>query len=96
MKSMNQPSKALQSYTPHTSRPDNNSLNSNSRTTQSSNSTYNTKSLSILQFNIKSIRKQKAELECVPDQHKIDMATIQETKMEKAHKIQSVRQLHNT
>ena len=61
--------------------------NNNPQTTQSSKPTNKTKSLNILQFNINSIRKQESELEHVLDQHKIDMATIQETKLEKAHKI---------
>ena len=39
-----------------------------------------------MQFNVNIFRKQKAELENVLDQHKLDIATIQETKLEKAHK----------
>ena len=50
------------------------------------NTTKYTNSLSVLQFNINNICKQKAKLENTLDQHKIDIATRQETHLEKAHK----------
>ena len=66
--------------------PDISTTNNNPQTPQSSKPTNNTKRVNILQFNIISIRKQTSELEHVLDQHKIDIATIQETKLKKVHK----------
>ena len=84
--SMNQSSNALQNQTPHISTPDNTTTNNDTQITQGSKSTNSTKILSILQFNINSIFKEKAELENVLDKHEIDITTIQETKLKKAHK----------